>query len=97
MCSGKDQKYTSGWCSSILHPLHPSSSVAGGTELNLKEAESNQCKGVLTLFMLHSRRDVLNPKQNGKKTYRLGKNICKSCDWQGLHVQNIQMVHKTQW
>jgi len=29
-------------------------------------------------------------------TYRLGENICKGCDGQGLNFQNIQTAHTTQ-
>ena len=32
-------------------------------------------------------------KQNEKATYRLGENICKRCDPQGLNFQNIQTAH----
>ena len=28
--------------------------------------------------------------------YRMGENICKWCDWQGLNLQNIQTTHTTQ-
>ena len=30
-----------------------------------------------------------NHKQNEKTTYRMGENICKWCDQQGLNFQNI--------
>ena len=36
-----------------------------------------------------------NHKQNGKITYRLGENICKWCDCQGLNFQNMQAAHIT--
>ena len=35
-------------------------------------------------------------KQNEKTTYRMGENICKQCDQQGLNFQNIQTPHTTQ-
>ena len=38
-----------------------------------------------------------NHKQNQKTAYRLGKNICKWCNWQGPNFQNIQRTHTTQW
>ena len=37
-----------------------------------------------------------NHKQNEKRTYVMGENICKQCDQQGLNFQNIQTAHKTQ-
>ena len=37
-----------------------------------------------------------NQKQNEKTIYRMGENICKQCDLQGLNFQNIQMAHTTQ-
>ena len=46
-----------------------------------------------TYKLLHSKG---NHKQNEKTIYRLGENICKWCDWQGLNFQNIQTAHITQ-
>ena len=46
-----------------------------------------------TYKLLHSKG---NRKQNEKMTYRLGENICKWCDGQGLNYQNIQTAHRTQ-
>ena len=37
-----------------------------------------------------------NHKQNKMTTYRMGQNICKWFDWQGLNFQNIQTAHITQ-
>ena len=37
-----------------------------------------------------------NHKQNEKTKYRLGENICKCWNWQGLNFQNVQTVHTTQ-
>ena len=37
-----------------------------------------------------------NHKQNEKTTCRLGENICKWCDKQGLNFQNTQIAHTTQ-
>ena len=37
-----------------------------------------------------------NHKQNFKKTYGFGENICKQWDWQRLNFQNIQRAHTTQ-
>ena len=43
--------------------------------------------------LLHSKG---NHKQNEKTTYRMGENICKWCDQQGLNFWNIQTAHTTQ-
>ena len=37
-----------------------------------------------------------NHTQNEKTTYRMGENICKWCNQQGLNFQNIQTTHTTQ-
>ena len=34
-------------------------------------------------------------KETINKTKRLGKNICKQCDQQGINLQNIQTGHTT--
>ena len=31
-----------------------------------------------------------------KQKTRMGENICKQCDWQGLNIQNISTAHTTQ-
>ena len=36
-------------------------------------------------------------KQNKKTNYRMGENVCKWCDQQGLNFQNIQTVHTAQY
>ena len=46
-----------------------------------------------TCKLLHSKG---NHKQNKKTTYRLGENICKQCDQQGLNFQNIKTAVKIQ-
>ena len=46
-----------------------------------------------TYMLLHSKG---NHKQNEKTTYRLGGNIYKWCNRQGLNFQNIQTDHLTQ-
>ena len=38
-----------------------------------------------------------NHQQNEKTTYRIGKNICKWCDWPKVNIQNIQTAHITQY
>ena len=37
-----------------------------------------------------------NHKQNEETTYRMGENICKICDWEGLNLQNILTAYTTQ-
>ena len=46
-----------------------------------------------TYKLLHSKG---NHKQNEKTTYRMGENICKWCNWQGLNFQNTQTAYTTQ-
>ena len=43
-----------------------------------------------TQKLLHSKG---NHKQNEKTAHRMGKNICKWCDWQGINLQNLQTTH----
>ena len=38
-----------------------------------------------------------NHKQNEKTTYKMGENICKQCDQQGINLQNIQIAHTAQY
>ena len=44
--------------------------------------------------LLHSKG---NCKQNEKTTYRLGENICKWCNLQGLNFPNIQTTHMVEY
>ena len=37
-----------------------------------------------------------NHKQNEKTTHRMGENICKQSNLQGISCQNIQIAHGTQ-
>ena len=46
-----------------------------------------------TYKLLHSKE---NHKQNKKTTHRMGENICKQWDQQGLNFQNTQTAHTTQ-
>ena len=55
--------------------------------------KNKQIGPVQTYKLLHSKG---NHKQNEKATYRMGGNICKWCDWQGLNFQNIQTAHTPQ-
>ena len=36
-------------------------------------------------------------KQNKKTTHRIGENICKWSDWQGINLQNIQTAYAAQY
>ena len=38
-----------------------------------------------------------NRKQNKNTTHRMGENICKWWDWQGINLQNIQITHAAQY
>ena len=38
-----------------------------------------------------------NHKQNEKTTHRMGENICKQCDRQGINLQNLQTAHVAQY
>ena len=44
--------------------------------------------------LLHSK-GKHKKKKNEKPTYRVGENICKWCNGQGLKFQNIQTAHTT--
>ena len=44
--------------------------------------------------LLHSKR---NHKQNKKTANRMGENICKWSDQQGISLQNIQIAHAAQY
>ena len=37
-----------------------------------------------------------NQKQNEKTTHRMGENICKQGNRQGISLQNLQTAHTTQ-
>ena len=41
--------------------------------------------------------NAINRKQNKKTTYRMGENICKQCDPQGINLQSIQTAHAAQY
>ena len=43
---------------------------------------------------MHSKR---NYKQTKKTTYRIGENICKQCNQQGINLQNIQIAYTAQY
>ena len=43
---------------------------------------------------LHSKE---NHKQTEKTTHRVGENICKRIDQQGINLQNRQTAHGTQY
>ena len=61
---------------------------------NRNKSKNKQMGHNQTYKLLHSQG---NHKQNKKTTYRLGENICKQCDQQGLNFQNIQTAHTTQY
>ena len=48
----------------------------------------------LTEKILHSKG---NHKQNEKTTHRMGENICKWSNWQGINLQNIQTAQAVQY
>ena len=43
---------------------------------------------------MHSRG---NHKQDEKSALRMGENICKQSNWQGINLQNIQTAHAVQY
>ena len=53
---------------------------------NRNKTKNKQMGPNQTYKLLHSKG---NHWQNGKKTYRLGENICKGCDQWGLNFQNL--------
>ena len=38
-----------------------------------------------------------NLKKKEKTTLRIGENICKQSNWQGVNLQNIQTAHAAQY
>ena len=38
-----------------------------------------------------------NHKQNKKTTHRMGENICKWSNWQGINLKNTRTVHTAQY
>ena len=38
-----------------------------------------------------------NHKQNEKRTYRMGENVCKWCNQQGINLQNLKTAHVAQY
>ena len=38
-----------------------------------------------------------NHKQDEKSALRMGENICKQSNWQGINLQNIQTAHAVQY
>ena len=50
---------------------------------------------------LHQTKKLLHSKgkhqQNENVTYRMGENICKLCNQQGINLQNIQTAHAAQY
>ena len=61
---------------------------------SVMEIKTKINKWDLTKHLLHSRG---SHKQNEKKTYGLGVNICKWCNWQRIHLQNIQTAPTPQY
>ena len=47
-----------------------------------------------TKKLLHSKG---NHKEKEKTTHKMGENICKRSDQQGINLQNIQTVHAAQY
>ena len=47
-----------------------------------------------TSKFLHSKG---NPKENEKTNHRMGENLCKWIDWQGINLQNLQTLPTTQY
>ena len=47
-----------------------------------------------TYKVLHSKG---NHKQNEKKTYGMGENICQQCNGHVVNIQSIQTAHTTQY
>ena len=74
--------------------MDPSSRVMEITKIN-KWNKFKQFKQLdFLIFFLHSKG---NHKQNENTTYRMGENICKQCNWQGINLQNIQTAHAAQY
>ena len=53
-----------------------------------------------TYKLLHSKgkhKKKQKTKKHKKTTYRMGEDICKWCDWQGINFQNIQTAHTAKY
>ena len=55
----------------------------------IMEIKTKLNKWNLFKSFLHSKG---NNKQNENTTHRLGENICEWCDWQGISLQNLQII-----
>ena len=58
------------------------------------KAKKKQIRSNRTDKILHNKGN--QEKNNEKATYRLGENICKWCNQQGLNLQNIETTHTIQ-
>ena len=63
------------------------------SQSNRNKSKNKQMGPNQTYKLLYSKG---SHKQNEKATNRLGENICKQCNQQGLNFQNIQTAHTTQ-
>ena len=62
---------------------------------NENKNKNKQMGPIQTYKLLHSKGNHKKEKKK-KTTYRTVENRCKWCNWQGLHLKNIQTAHTTQ-
>ena len=59
-----------------------------------RNKSKNKQIGLNQTYKLLSAKETINMKW--KDIYRVGENICKWCNWQGLNFQDTQTAHTTQ-
>ena len=64
------------------------------TKSKSNKSENKQLGSNQTEKLLHSKG---KHQQNVKVTYRMGENICKRSDQQGINLQNLQTAHAAQY
>jgi len=49
---------------------------------------------LIKIKSFYTAKEIIQNKQTNKKTtHKMGENICKWCNWQGISLQNLQTAH----